>query len=158
MQFATYIGCSFKTKRVRNSADSLLPIDAPEADYLYISASQLTAFGNGLYTAINIYKDEIIAVFKGEVLTQRQAVARAVKGNDKYFINLPDGTILDSMKVKCFAKYANDATGFAHSGFKNNAEISLDDNSEVCIVAIRNVKAGEELFCSYGKRYWKKHG
>lgn len=140
------------------TTNSPLTIDVPESDYLYISASQLTASGNGLYTAINIYKDEVIAVFKGEVLTQRQAVNRAVKGNDRYFINLPNGTILDSRKVKCFAKYANDATGFAHSGFKNNAEISLDENSEVCIVAIRNVKAGEELFCSYGKRYWQKHG
>lgn len=140
------------------TTNSQLTIDVPESDYLYISPSQLTSSGNGLYTAINIYKDEVIAVFKGEVLTQRQAVNRAVKGNDRYFINLPDGTILDSRKVKCFAKYANDATGFAHSGFKNNAEISLDENSEVCIVAIRNVKAGEELFCSYGKRYWKKHG
>ncbi len=143
---------------MKKPTDSPLTIDVPEADYLYISTSQLTDSGNGLYTAINIYKDEVMAVFKGEVLTQRQAVIRAAKGNDKYFINLPDGTILDSMNIKCFAKYANDATGFAHSGFKNNGEISLDEHGEVCILAIRNVNAGEELFCSYGKRYWKKHG
>jgi hypothetical protein len=132
-------------------------IDAPESDYLYKSISQLPGSGKGLFTAIDIYKDETIAVFRGELLTGAQAKQRAKKGNDKYFINLLDGSIMDSMKVKCFAKYANDATGFANSNFKNNTKITLDDNNNVCIIAIRNIKTSEELFCSYGKRYWKKH-
>jgi uncharacterized protein len=132
-------------------------INAPESDYLYISLSQLPDSGNGLYTAINLYKDEIIAVFKGEILTRVQAKKRADKGNDKYFISLLNGTIMDSMNVMCFAKYANDANGYANSCFKNNAKIGLDENDKICLIATRNFKAGEELFCSYGKRYWKKH-
>jgi len=35
-------------------------IDADEADYLYVSLSQLPNAGNGLFTAIDIYKDEVI--------------------------------------------------------------------------------------------------
>jgi uncharacterized protein len=31
-------------------------------------------------------------------------------------------------------------------------------NDNVCIEALRNIRANEELFCSYGKGYWKKHG
>jgi uncharacterized protein len=62
------------------------------------------------------------------------------------------------MNITCFAKYANDASGFTNSNFKNNAKITLDDNDKVCIQATRNIKANEELFCSYGKNYWKKHG
>jgi hypothetical protein len=132
-------------------------IDAPEADYLYIDVSQLPDAGNGLFTAINIYKDEIIAVFKGEILSDAQAKYREEKGVDKYFISMLDGTIMDSMNVKCFAKYANDADGTANSPFKNNAKIGLDDKDNVCLIATRNFKTGDELFCSYGKRYWKKH-
>ncbi len=132
-------------------------IDAPESDYLYKDLSQIADSGNGLYTAIDIYKDEIIALFKGEILSEAQAKYRAENGEDKYFINLLDGSIMDSMKLKCFAKYANDAEAYANSKFKNNAKISLDDNNKVCIVATRNIKTGEELFCSYGKKYWKKH-
>ena len=133
-------------------------IDAPESDYLYISQSQIPDSGSGLFAAIDIYKDETIALFKGEILTNIQATKRAKKGNDKYFINLLDGNIMDSMKVKCFAKYANDAKGSANSNFKNNAIITMDDDDHVCIKAIRNIKAEDEIFCNYGKRYWKKHG
>ncbi len=132
-------------------------IEAEESNYLYTSISQLPNSGNGLLTAINIYKDEIIAVFKGEILTNLQAELRAKKGNNKYFINMIDGTIMDSMKVKCFAKYANDATGLSiqKSGLKNNSKIALDDDNNVCIIASRKIKSGEEIFCSYGKKYWE---
>ena len=132
-------------------------IEAKESNYLYTDISQLPNSGNGLLTAINIYKDEIIAVFKGEILTNLQAKLRAQKGNNKYFINMIDGTIMDSMKVKCFAKYANDANGFStnQTVFKNNAKIALDDYNNVCIIASRNINMGEEIFCSYGKRYWE---
>lgn len=132
-------------------------IEASEASYLYTQVSQLPNSGKGLLTAIDIYKDEIISLFKGEILTDKQAKSRALKGNDKYFISLLDGTIMDSMKVKCFAKYANDASGFSKSSLKNNAKIGLDELNNVCLIATRKIKTGEEIFCSYGKRYWEKH-
>lgn len=133
-------------------------IFARESDYLYISQSKIADSGNGLFTAIDIYKDETIAIFRGKILTSIEAKKRAKEGNDRYFINLLDGSIMDSMNAKCFAKYANDANGLSKSNFKNNTVITLDDNDKVCIRAIRYIHAGEELFCSYGKRYWKKHG
>ncbi len=110
-----------------------------------------------MFTAIKIYKDEIISLFKGVILTPTQAQSIIEKEEDKYFINLLDGTIMDSMHTECFAKYANDATGYSKSQFKNNAKISLDDNGNVCLIASSNISAGKEIFCSYGKKYWKKH-
>ncbi|AEA45213.1 SET domain-containing protein-lysine N-methyltransferase [Fluviicola taffensis] len=133
-------------------------IEASESDYLYKSQSQIPNSGHGLFTVIKIYKDETIAIFKGEILTDLEAKTRAEAGNDGYFINLIDGTILDSKNVECFAKYANDAEGFSASNYKNNTRITLDLNDNVCIQALRNIQANEELFCSYGKGYWKKHG
>jgi uncharacterized protein len=133
-------------------------IESPEYDYLYTKISQIPDSGNGLFTAIPIYKDEIIAIFKGEILTSKVAEIRAKQGNDKYFISLLNGTIMDSMLVECFAKYANDASGFSKSEFKNNAKIALDDCENVCLIATKKIKIGEEIFCDYGKKYWKKHG
>ncbi len=133
-------------------------IDASESDYLYTAVSQLTDAGNGLYTAISIYKDEMIAVFIGRILSSKQAKNLANLGNDRYFINLPNGKILDSMNAECFAKFANDAVVSPLSGFKNNAKIALDDEDRVGLIATRNIKVGEEIFCGYGKRYWRKHG
>ncbi len=133
-------------------------IEAPESAYLYITLSQIPFAGQGLYTLIDIYKEEIIAKYKGRILTSDQIKFRVERGRDQYFINLPNGSILDSMDHKCFSKYANDATGKSVSSFKNNAKITLDDEDHVCLIALRNIKSGEEIFCSYGSSYWKKHG
>ena len=132
-------------------------IEAPEKDYLFVATSQIAASGKGLFTAITIYKDEVIALFKGEILTDLQIRSRIKKGNDKYFINMVDGSMMDSMNTKCFAKYANDADGFSGSKYKNSSKIALDEDNNVCIVATRNIKTNEEIFCCYGKNYWKKH-
>jgi SET domain-containing protein len=130
-------------------------IGIKESDYLYVNQSQIPDSGKGLFTTLYIYKDEIISVFKGEILTEKNATSRSKNKKDGYFINMPDGTIMDSMNVKCFAKYANDAEGLKKAGFKNNSFISMDEQNRVCVVAKRNIKVGEEVFCSYGKKYWK---
>jgi SET domain-containing protein len=136
-------------------------IQAEESDYLYIQTSQLPSSGNGLFTAIDIYKDEIISLFKGKILSDIEAELRAKNNANQYFMNLHNGSILDCKNTDCFAKYANDANGFSilkfRDNFKNNAKITFDDNNNVCLIAIRKIKSGEEIFCDYGKRYWKKH-
>ena len=135
----------------------MLKIEAPESDYLYIQDSQIPNAGKGLFTAIDIYPNEIISLFKGEILTDNEAQKRVSEGNDRYFINMLDGSILDSMNVDCFAKYANDAEAFSKLEFKNNSKITLDDDDNVCIVATKKIKSQHEIFCSYGGKYWKKH-
>ena len=139
----------------RYSDASTHKIEAKEADYLYIKDSQIPASGNGLFTAIPIYRNEVISIFKGKILTDKEAEHRAATGKDAYFINLPDGTVMDSMTVKCFAKYANDAQGVTQTIHKNNSKISLDENGMVCIVATKKIPVAAEIFCGYGKGYWK---
>jgi hypothetical protein len=132
-------------------------IEALESDYLYVKTSQIPDAGNGLFTAIEIYKNEIISLFKGKVITDKEAGKRASLNQDRYFINMLDGNIMDSMHTDCFAKYANDTSGLTNTRFKNNAEITLDDEENICLKATKNITSGEEIFCGYGKRYWKKH-
>ena len=122
-----------------------------------VQTSQLSNSGKGLFTAIAIYKEEIISIFKGEILSDIEAELRVKNNTNQYFMNLHNGSILDCRNTDCFAKYANDASGFSKSNFKNNAKITLDENNNVCLMAIRKIKSGEEIFCDYGKKYWKKH-
>lgn len=124
---------------------------------MYIENSQIQNAGKGLFTAIEIFKYEVISIFKGEILTEIEAENRVKNGNDRYFINMINGTIMDSMSTFCFAKYANDAEAYSESNLKNNAKITLDDNENVCIIATKKISASEEIFCSYGSKYWKKH-
>ncbi len=130
-------------------------IEALEEDYLYTGVSQITNAGMGLFTAIKIYKNEIIAVFEGEIINDTEQKKRIAKNHNAYFVVLLNGKIMDSMHTECFAKYANDANGNSKSNFKNNAFISLDENDRPCIVASRTIKKGEEIFCSYGEHYWQ---
>jgi uncharacterized protein len=131
-------------------------IDLKERDYLYVQTSQIPNSGKGLYTSLPIYTNEIISVFKGKILSDKDAASKAKNGSDRYFINMLDGSIMDSMSVKCFAKYANDAENFIKTGFSNNSTITLDDDNNICLVAIRDILEGEEIFCSYGSKYWEK--
>jgi hypothetical protein len=131
-------------------------IDAKESDYLIAKPSQIKNAGMGLYTSIDIYKGEIIAYYIGENLSDEEAKKRSDNNEDQYFVVMLDGSILDAKNSDCFGRYANDAEGIPGSGFKNNAKISLDDNDDVCLVATRDIKSGEEIFIPYGRKYWKK--
>ena len=134
--------------------EQTIKIEAKESDYLYTNPSQIANAGSGLFTAITIYKSEIIAVFTGEILNSRQSKQRADKGENAYFLKLPNGNILDTYNSKCLAGYANDAEGTTKSQFKNNAEIVMDDKQNICLMAKKKIAAGEEIFCAYGKKYW----
>lgn len=147
-----------ETSNSKNNYIETDSIEAPESDYLYIQSSQIPNAGKGLYTTIDLYKNEIISVFTGEIIDNTEAQKRAQQNNDQYFINLLDHSILDSIHADCFAKFANDAKGSPNSNFKNNAKITLDEANNVCIKASKKIKAGAEIFCGYGEAYWKKHG
>jgi hypothetical protein len=131
-------------------------VDAQEEDYLYIKTSQIPNSGKGLFTSIDFEKNEIISQFKGKILSERESQRRADRNEDGYFMELPSGEILDCKNTKCFAKYANDAEG-TKTNFKNNSYIGLDDEDNVVIVASKKIKAGDEIFTSYGKEYWKNY-
>lgn len=132
-------------------------IPLAEEEFLYTGVSGLPGAGQGLFTAVTLYKDEVIAIFRGERLSLKEAGARADRGLDRYFMELPDGTTLDAMGVQGFAKFANDAKGSSGTVLRNNAVIALDDGGHVCLRAKRRIRVGEEVLCDYGKRYWQRH-
>lgn len=131
-------------------------IDADEKDYLYILTSEIPNSGKGLFTAIDIWKGEIVSKFKGEVLSDEEAQKRVDNNEDQYFMSLPSGEMFDTKKTNCFAKYANDAEGIP-SEFKNNTFIAMDDEDNIVLVSKRDIKKGSEIFTGYGKEYWKKY-
>jgi hypothetical protein len=125
-----------------------------ESDFLYLQASNIPNAGQGLFTAIKIYKDEIISIYTGEVLSTKESNKRAEIGENQYFITMLNGKISDSKHTPGFAKYANDA----HlSVFKNNAKIALNDKNQVCLIATKNISKYTEILTSYGKAYWVAH-
>lgn len=132
-------------------------VPAKESDYLFISNSQIPNAGKGLFTAIKIEPHEIVAIFTGKILKSDEVRSKITLHQDTYFMNMPDGNILDCKNSKCFAKYANDAEGFSKTKFKNNCLITVNEADEICSVAIKTIRTGEEIFCGYGKKYWANY-
>ena len=129
----------------------LYSLETNEEDYLYIKPSQIPNAGLGLYTAIKLFKGDIIAEFYGEVLSKQEFLKRSALQEDNYFMNLPNGQTLDCMHTDGFAKMANDVL---HSNFKQNAIITLDHN-RVVLVANKTIQVNDEILTSYGKKYWE---
>jgi uncharacterized protein len=132
------------------------PIPLKENDYLFVQESQIPQAGKGLFTSIGLQVGDVIARFKGRIITNIEADKIIAANEDDYFVSMTDGTIMDSKHVKCFAKYANDVKGSANSPFKNNAFIGLNLKKQVCLIANCNISNEEEIFADYGKKYWRK--
>jgi hypothetical protein len=59
-------------------------IDLDESEYLYVEDSQIPNAGKGLFTSIDIEKNEIISKFIGDILSDYEADIRADRGDDDY--------------------------------------------------------------------------
>ena len=117
---------------------------------LTVKSSQIENAGDGLFTEVPIKKGFIIAEFTGKVLTVEE-LEELTEEEQRYLIDI--GNDLTLFCKDCFAANANDAN-FGNSGFKTNSKIEMWKN-KVYLVATKNIKAGAEIFCSYGKEYWK---
>ena len=122
---------------------------------LVVKKSTLPGAGKGLFTLRDIKKGKIICKYEGERITWDEAIKRndKNKGGYVYFIN--DRNCIDAYHYRnTFGRYANDAAGVGRiKGFRNNSTYDVVKN-EVFIRATRNIKAGSEIFVSYGRSYW----
>ena len=128
-----------------------------ETKSLYVDSSTIPNSGKGLFAKRDFKKGEFICKFTGEIIDSDELYKRDIGGpRSHYFIDMGNKT-LDVYKSKGLARYANDAEGLTKiKGKKNNSSIYMDDDEKyVYIAATKNIKAGEEIFVSYGKDYWK---
>ena len=74
--------------------------------------------------------------------------------NNLYLLDSGDGSN-DYIDVKGPAMYANDARGLVRlEGYVNNSLFRLLDDGSMWLEATRSIKAGQEIFASYGRAYW----
>ncbi len=126
---------------------------------LYLKESMLPNAGKGLFTDSEIKKGEIIIEYIGTIRTWAECNKRVeindIMGsyifyiNAKYCIDAYDTT-------EELARYANDAAGYTKVAKLKNNSLYEVKQKRVFIVAARKIKAGEEVFVSYGKDYWKQ--
>ncbi len=122
---------------------------------LVIKKSTLPGAGKGLFTLKDIRKGQTICKYEGERITWTQAIERNDKNKGGYVYYINSKNCIDAYHYKdTYGRYANDAAGVGRiKGFRNNSTYAEIKN-EVFIRATRNVKAGSEIFVSYGRSYW----
>jgi len=125
---------------------------------LFVKESTLPNCGKGLFTTVDIKKGMLIVEYKGEKITW----AEGLKRNENHVFQSPYLFYISSKNcidaeytLEALARYANDAKGHTKvKGLNNNAEYAVIKRVPY-IMATKNIKAGEEIFVSYGEDYWK---
>lgn len=120
---------------------------------LFIKRSQIPGAGKGLFTKCFIAKGSFIIECKGSISTWSEVQQTKKFNGYVYYINKDH--VIDARPHKEYlARYANDAKGIIKiKGLKNNCSYQIVDN-KVYLLAINNIKDGEEILVAYGKDFW----
>jgi uncharacterized protein len=143
--------------------DNLPTFEMPEIYWnntelmLNVEESKIAEAGKGIFTYEDIEKGQFIGFYNG----------RLEKSNGKcvgdYSFSLNRVWYLDArFYPRAYMAMINDSHG---SKFKDNCEFVTLSNDEdgkklvpkdrkIFLQALRNIKAGEELYASYGADYW----
>lgn len=123
---------------------------------LVIKKSTIPNSGKGLFTKRDIKKGERIVEYLGETISWKECDERAERDEYGYVFYISRKKCIDAFHTpEAIARYANDAAGLTKiAGKKNNCIYEIYDKRG-WITASKNIKAGEELFVSYGAEYWR---
>lgn len=126
------------------------------SDYLEVRKSTIPGAGKGLFTLRDIKKGERVVEYLGEIITDKECDRRAEKDQYGYFFYISKNKCVDAYHMpEVKARYANDASGLTKvKGIRNNCCYEVWKRSG-WILAEKNIKAGEEIFVSYGAEYWR---
>ncbi len=126
----------------------------PSNETLKVKKSTLPNAGKGLFVKTKFSKGTIVAEYEGRLCKWKDVEDDVDNG---YIYHINDSTVIDAAEsMHTFGRYANDAAGFQKiDGVKNNAKY-VEKGKRVFIMATKKIYAGNEVFVSYGRLYWKQ--
>jgi len=149
---------SLSSPPIPSSLSSLLPslpssppsMNIQQNDLLFVRPSQIGQIaGDGLYVTQDVSKGSIVCVYTGELYTTHDAMRLEDKS---YLMRLGAQTYVDAKNdMNILARYINDCR---HALLYNVHFDKRPDDKCAHVVALRDIKAGEELFVDYGWKYW----
>jgi uncharacterized protein len=123
---------------------------------LLVKKSKIPGAGKGLFTTKPYKKDDKIIEYRGEIIGWGEYNKRVARNEDGYLFYFNRNKCVDAFHTPQYkARFANDAAGIVRiKGLRNNSHYEIHDD-KCYVVAARDIKAGEEIFCDYTKDYWK---
>jgi SET domain-containing protein len=118
---------------------------------LFVADSAIEKAGQGLFTDEFIEKDSVICEYTGTQLSLLQTM----RLQDKTYLMGGFGLnchidAKDHLDVK--ARYINDARD---EKLQNAEFVKMKIQRKALVVSLRDIAAGEEIYCSYGSVYWR---
>jgi len=129
-----------------------------------IGQSQLDGCGYGLFTAENIAQDEFVIEYTGELISHDEGVRREARrgnvfdetSNSSYLFTLleNEGIWVDAAIYGNMSRYINHASEYDRKGCNITPKILyVNGEFRIKFSALREIKAGEELFFNYGDNF-----
>ena len=142
-----------------------------------VSESLIPGAGMGLFAMRDIHKGEVVTEYGGEVVDIKRAKELMAAGEDTHLLTVTsqyealDGRVRPEAGFTLEYYYRNDMMGsFANSIDKPNVKYVEQSRSygrihpygataskKMVLRAIRDIKAGEEIYSNYGKGYSRRH-
>ena len=119
---------------------------------LEVKESGILDAGKGLFTTVFIPKGTRIVEYKGTITTWD--AVRADPTNAYIYFLKPNYVIDAREHTKSLARYVNDAQGLVRTKDRRNNAKFTADGLRVFIEATKDIQPGEEIFVSYGRKYW----
>jgi hypothetical protein len=132
---------------------------------LCLGESQLEGVGYGLFTAEDIAKDDFVIEYVGELISHDEGVRREARrgedvfdqgSNSSYLFTLleNEGLWVDAAIYGNLSRYINHASETDKKGCNITPKILMVNGEfRIKFTALRDIKAGEELFFNYGENF-----
>ena len=106
--------------------------------------------GKGLFATADMKKNQVICAYTGEI---REGNGDDYEGSD-YVFEVSTRVAIDAARTNCaVGRFVNDSRGTAK---RVNCKFAIDRRlGTVTLQALRAIKAGEELYITYGAGYWR---
>ncbi|WP_036839189.1 SET domain-containing protein [Polaromonas sp. CF318] len=122
------------------------PAPAPAADGRRIQTRRSGVHGKGVFAVQDLAEGETLIEYVGEVINWKEALRRHPHDpkdpNHTFYFHIDEDHVID-------AKHGGNSSRWINHSCKPNCEADEEDG-RVFIKALRNIKAGEELFYDYG--------
>ena len=124
----------------------------PEHSFI-LKQSTLSGAGSGLFTLNYIAKGTCLLEYKGTITSWKNVNHNDGKNAYVFYVNR--NHVVDAQDHPLeLARYINDANGLQKiKGVTNNTYYVIK-KKRVFVYALKNIKAGSEIFVDYGKGYW----
>eukprot|EP00465_Bigelowiella_longifila_P009335 CAMPEP_0185260820 /NCGR_PEP_ID=MMETSP1359-20130426/9360_1 /TAXON_ID=552665 /ORGANISM="Bigelowiella longifila, Strain CCMP242" /LENGTH=129 /DNA_ID=CAMNT_0027847241 /DNA_START=70 /DNA_END=456 /DNA_ORIENTATION=- len=124
---------------------------SPSTAELRVAPSLVSGAGMGLFAMVPFRKGSEICRYTGTALSLADLLLKRVTNTD-YVMGLSLRVHIDAQHhPEVLARYVND---IADAKKRNATFVKIPKEKMAKVVALRDIRPGEEIYASYGEGYW----